>query len=1467
MSLASRRRKVARRSRFRDLFRSGHSLGAGLERLEDRLLLTTPPGDFDVLITTNTGSTVARGGTDPIAPTELTTVDSDTAASQLIYMVSTPPANGTLRLSGVATTSFSQADILNGLVTYVHNGTQTGSDSFTFSVTDGTTTVAGNTFNFTVTGVEGAPAVTTNTGSTVARGGTDTISSAELTTTDSNTAPELLIYTVTQGPFSGAIRLNGLQTSTFTQANINSGAVTYVHNNSATTGDNFRFNVSDGTTTLMNNTFLFTVTGVAGAPIITTNTGSTVARGGTDTISSTELATADSDTPPAQLTYSVTSAPANGTLLRAGVPTGSFTQADINAGSVTYTHNGSQTSSDSFTFSISDGQTILSGNTFAITVTNATGAPVITTNTGSTVARGSTDVITAGELNTTDSNSDPSQLFYTVTTSPANGILRVNGVPTNTFTQANINSGIVTYAHSGAQVGSDSFGFSVSDGTTTLPGNTFAFTVTGVSGAPSITTNAGSTAPRGGTDTITSSELSTSDSNTPPEQLIYTVTTAPANGMLRVGGLQSNTFTQANINAGQVAYVNNGSGANSDSFRFNVSDGTTTLINNLFNITVAGVPGAPVVTTNTGSTVARGTSDTITNSELATTDSNSSPEQLVYIVTTAPVNGTLRLGTSPTTVFTQAQINSGQLNYLHNGTQTPTDSFVFSVTDGTTNLPNNTFSIAVTGVAGQPMIVTNTGSTAVRGTSDTITTSELSTTDTNTPAAGLTYTVTQAPVNGILRLNGAPTTTFTQANIDAGAVTYLHNGGTTTSDSFRFTVSDGTSTLPANTFTFTVTAAPGTPVVSTNTGSTVARGATDTITISELNTTDTNSSPDQLVYIVTTTPVNGTLRLSGSPTSTFTQANINAGLVTYVHNGTQTPNDSFVFGVSDGTTTLPGNTFAIRVTGVEGQPTITTNTGSTVNRGGIDTITSSELSAIDSNSTPSQLVYTVTTAPANGTLRRGGVLTNTFTQADIDANQVTYLHNGSQANNDSFVFSLSDGTTTVPGNTFRLTVSGTPAITTNTGSTVTQGGTDVISSSELNASDTNSDASQLVYIVTTAPANGTLRLSGSATSTFTQANINAGLVTYVHNGSATTSDSFAFSLTDGSSSVAGTFNITVSSLGGLTVVNGKLMFEGTSENDTVTITGVGTGTGVFEVTAQRGTQPAQTQTASGVIDICVNLHGGNDRLTMNNIFVRGLIEIEMETGDDNVVLGNLTPVSSQGELRVDLGTGNDIIDGRRLFIGTNQTINGGDGNDNLLFDGFATPQFTLGTSAGGNASWFGGTGDDFVHVIYGFIVGRWIVDLGAGADTFDVFGSAVSGDVQAFGRAGNDSLRVDTNFFDANLLMEGNGEDDTLFLANGLGTNVGTIDGGDGVDLVTVRNQTTSLQQINTGAGRDTVDVRSSAFDRFFAVLGDGDDELTVRGNLSRLETDFDGGPGSADRLLDLGNSFFGAFRTRGFEL
>jgi TolB protein len=119
-------------------------------------------------------------------------------------------------------------------------------------------------------------------------------------------------------------------------------------------------------------------------PEIATNTGLTVAEGGSGTITDSHLEAWDSDD--ILLTYTIGSAPEYGTVEHAlnGALSASstFTQEDIDQGRISYTHDGSENYSDSFTFTVSDGVFSIAATVFDITVTPVNDPPVIPTKTG-----------------------------------------------------------------------------------------------------------------------------------------------------------------------------------------------------------------------------------------------------------------------------------------------------------------------------------------------------------------------------------------------------------------------------------------------------------------------------------------------------------------------------------------------------------------------------------------------------------------------------------------------------------------------------------------------------------------------------------------------------------------------------------------------------------------------------------------------------------------------------------------------------------------------------------------------------------------------------------------------------------------------------------------------------------------------------------------------------------------------------
>jgi hypothetical protein len=199
--------------------------------------------------------------------------------------------------------------------------------------------------------------------------------------------------------------------------------------------------------------------------------------------------------------------------------------------------------------------------------------PVLEINAGIVLASGGTKTIDAALLKSTDADDPPPGLNYTVTTPPSQGSLNLG----NTFTQADIDSSLLSYTHAGS--GSDSFQFTISDGKDTFGPYTFAITI---SLPPVLSVNAGLTVTGGGTGAITSAFLQTTDEDDPTSSLQYTVTTPPTQGSLNLG----NAFTQDDIDNGLLAYANTGSG--SDSFQFTVSDGETIIGPYTFTISAQG---------------------------------------------------------------------------------------------------------------------------------------------------------------------------------------------------------------------------------------------------------------------------------------------------------------------------------------------------------------------------------------------------------------------------------------------------------------------------------------------------------------------------------------------------------------------------------------------------------------------------------------------------------------------------------------------------------------------------------------------------------------------------------------------------------------------------------------------------------------------------------------------------------------
>ena len=188
---------------------------------------------------------VAEGGSIAITTAMLASSDLDTLIttdSDLSYTVSV--TGGTFQLDGQDASAFTQQDVKDGKVTFVHDHSETV-PAYSFTVSDGlkTSAAATGTFGFTQvndnTPTLSNPAVTFKVDeATTVEASMFSISDADTDTLDSNLTVN--VNDISQGEF----RLNGTTATKFTLEDIKSGNVTYYN----ATEDSGTFNVlvSDG---------------------------------------------------------------------------------------------------------------------------------------------------------------------------------------------------------------------------------------------------------------------------------------------------------------------------------------------------------------------------------------------------------------------------------------------------------------------------------------------------------------------------------------------------------------------------------------------------------------------------------------------------------------------------------------------------------------------------------------------------------------------------------------------------------------------------------------------------------------------------------------------------------------------------------------------------------------------------------------------------------------------------------------------------------------------------------------------------------------------------------------------------------------------------------------------------------------------------------------------------------------------
>jgi len=841
----------------------------------------------DAPIAHNDNFTVPEEGTlqDSVIGNDID-VDDDSITVSLVD----GPKNGTLTLNP------------DGSFTYVPNVDFYGTDTFTYEASDGELTSNTALVTIVVTNVNDAP-VANDDSFTVDE---DTELTMDVLANDVDADKDALtVVGVVSGPSSGTLTLN------------EDGTFTYTPDLNFNGTDTFTYEVSDGQGGTDTALVTISVTSVNDAPVAGTDTYTV----NEDTVLTVPVGTGllanDTDVDGGTLSATLTTEPAHGTVT-------------VNTdGSFTYTPVANYNGTDSFTYTVSDGQGGTAVGTVNITVIAVNDAPVAVTDNYS-VNEDTVLTVPAGTgLLANDTDVDGGALTVIANTNPAHGTLTLN--PNGTF----------TYTPHENYNGTDSFTYTVSDGQGGTAVGTVNITVNPVNDRPVAVNDSFST----DEDTPLNGNVLTNDIDVDGDALSATLVMGPNNGTLTLNS--NGTFT----------YTPNANFYGTDTFFYRVNDGTVNgQTAGVVTITVTPVNDPPVAA-NDSFTVAE---DTTYSGNVLSNDSDVDGNPLTVISHTDPSHGTLNLNPNGTFTYTPHQDYHG------------TDSFTYTVSDGQGGTADATVDITVTPVNDRPVAVNDSFTTD----EDTPVTGNVLTNDFDPDGNNTIQSaeVVTGPSNGTLTFNST-----------TGEFTYTPGLNFNGTDSFTYTISDGSLTSEEATVTITVEPVNDPPVAVNDT---IATNEDTQVTGNVLtNDTDPEGKATIVSAAVVTGPSNGTL--------TFNET---TGEFTYTPNANFNGTDSFTYEITDNSGAVSNTaTVTINVIAVDDPPAAVNDTV-TIPSGNTITINVSTLLANDTDIDGGPMNFVGVSNPVGGTVTYNETAgTVTFTRTTTGPASFMYtIGNGSQ---------------------------------------------------------------------------------------------------------------------------------------------------------------------------------------------------------------------------------------------------------------------------------------------------------------------------------------------------------------------------------------------------------------------------------------------------------------------------------------
>uniref|UniRef100_A0A674MYU8 FRAS1 related extracellular matrix 2b n=1 Tax=Takifugu rubripes TaxID=31033 RepID=A0A674MYU8_TAKRU len=897
--------------------------------------------------------------------------------------------------------------------------------------------------------------------------------------TDLDTEDRDLKYTVIQPPTDtdenspvvlGALVLSenpNKKITSFTQAQINHHKIAYkppdLELGITTHVLQFRYTVEDVSGNKADGVFTILLKPVDNKPPQITNSGFTVLESNTHVITSAELDTSDTDTERAQISFIVTQPPVHGHLrltfnyMRKG---DTFSLEDIKNGRISYIHNGDESAGDTIQIDVSDGVHVVP-ITIKVNVKPVDDeTPTISLPAGTLGSyidvqeKGSTE-ITSNVIQGRDEDTDDLRLTFIVEDPPSLGEILVRGVPSGTFSQADIINGYVVYAHTSGEIGfttkEDFFNLTLTDMSDewTVGGNK----VTGVrvhvtilpmdNQAPEVFVGPQFTVKEGEKNVIQNLHIFAHDADTPLDDLHCTIIVQPTSGYVENispapgseksrSGTAISAFTIKDIRHNHIYYVQSihkGVEPVEDRFTFRCSDGINFSQKHFFPISIIPSNDEKPDIFMREFVVMEGMNIVIDTPILNGADADFPPDPLTFVVSKPPKHGfilnQLTTGTVPVTNFTLDQIReASSIVYEHDDSETSEDSFDIILTDGKFTVEKTVIVMIIPVDDETPRMAINDGLEIEIGDVKVITSNVLKATDLDSEDDTLTYIIRYGPGQGFLQRTTPLGTlenitvgmNFTQNEVNQGLIVYIHNGQEGIRDLVKFDVTDGINPLIDRYFYITVGGIDMVFPDVVSKGVSLKEGGRVTLTTDLLSTSDLNSPDEHLVFTITRAPMRGHLECTdspGTPISSFTQLQLAGSKIYYIHTADdEVKMDSFEFEVTDGYNPV-FRTFRISISDVDNKKPVVTIHGLVVTEGDNKLITPFELTVEDRDTVDRLLKFTVTQVPVHGRLLFNSTRPVTsFTKQDLNDNMISYRHDGTESSEDSFSFTVTDGTHT-----------------------------------------------------------------------------------------------------------------------------------------------------------------------------------------------------------------------------------------------------------------------------------------------------------------------------------------------------------------------------------------------------------------------------------------------------------------------